>query len=74
MRWGYVFPTKEQAGSIFQIISKRSEIGTTIVTASLFPSQWGKIFDNVTSSAILDRLGLDGHFLTFEGRSYRSKR
>lgn len=71
---GYVFPTKEQADSIFQIISKRSEIGTTIVTTNLIPSQWGKIFDSVTASAILDRLGLNGHFLTFEGRSYRSKR
>jgi DNA replication protein DnaC len=71
---GYVFPTKEQADSIFQIISKRSEIGTTIVTTNLIPSQWGKIFDSVTASAILDRLGLHGQFLTFEGRSYRSKR
>jgi DNA replication protein DnaC len=71
---GYVFPTKEQADAIFQIISKRSELGTTIVTTNLIPSQWGKIFDTVTASAILDRLGLNGHFLTFEGRSYRSKR
>lgn len=71
---GYVFPTKEQADCIFQIISKRSEIGTTIVTTNLIPSQWGKIFDSVTASAILDRLSLNGHFLTFEGRSYRSKR
>lgn len=71
---GYVFPTKEQADCIFQIISKRSEIGTTVVTTNLVPSQWGKIFDSVTASAILDRLGLNGYFFTFEGRSYRSKR
>ena len=48
---GYVFPTKEQADSIFQIISKRSEIGTTIVTTNLIPSQWGKIFDSSTAWA-----------------------
>ncbi len=71
---GYVFPNKEQADCIFQIISKRAEIGTTIVTTNLVPSQWGKIFDSVTASAILDRLNLNGHFFTFEGRSYRSKR
>jgi len=71
---GYAFPTKEQADCIFQIISKRSELGTTIVTTNLVPSQWGKIFDSVTASAILDRLGMNGHFLTFEGRSYRSRR
>jgi DNA replication protein DnaC len=71
---GYVFPSKEQADCIFQIISKRAEIGTTIVTTNLIPSQWGKIFDSVTASAILDRLSLNGNFFTFEGRSYRSKR
>ena len=71
---GYLLPTKEQADSIFQIISKRSEIGTTIITTNLVPSSWGKIFDTVTASAILDRLSLNGRFLTFEGRSYRSKK
>jgi len=71
---GYVFPSKEQADCLFQIISKRSEVATTIVTTNLIPSQWGKTFDTVTASAILDRLSLNGHFFTFEGRSYRSKR
>lgn len=71
---GYVFPTKEQADCIFQIISKRSEVKTTIVTTNLIPSQWGKIFDSVTASAILDRLSMNGKFIIFEGRSYRSKK
>src|SRR4030042_861949 len=70
---GYAMLTKEQADCIFQIISKRTEIGTTIVTTNLLPSQWGKIFDSVTASAILDRLSLNGHFFTFEGRSYRNR-
>lgn len=71
---GYVIPSKEQADCIFQIISKRTEVGTTILTTNLIPSQWGKIFDSVTASAILDRLSMNGRFITFEGRSYRSKR
>lgn len=71
---GYVFPTKEQADCIFQIISKRSEVRTTIITTNLVPSQWGKIFDSTTASAILDRLSLNGRFIIFEGRSYRSKK
>lgn len=71
---GYVFPTKEEADCIFQIISKRSEVKTTIVTTNLIPSQWGKIFDSVTASAILDRLSMNGRFIIFEGRSYRSKK
>jgi len=71
---GYVIPTKEEADCIFQIISKRTEIATTIVTTNLVPSNWGKVFDTVTASAILDRLGMNGKFITFDGRSYRSKR
>ncbi len=71
---GYVVPTKEQADWIFQIFSKRAEVTTTLVTTNLVPSQWGKIFDSVTASAILDRLSMNGKFITFEGRSYRSKK
>ena len=71
---GYVFPTQEQANDIFQIISKRSEIASTIVTTNLVPSQWGKIFEAATATAILDRLSLNGRFITCEGRSYRSKK
>ena len=71
---GYVIPSKDQADAIFQIVSKRTETGTTIVTTNLVPSDWGKIFDTATASAILDRLSLNGRFITFEGRSYRSKK
>ena len=71
---GYVFPSQEQANDIFQIISKRSELASTIVTTNWIPSQWGKIFEASTATAILDRLSLNGSFITCEGRSYRSKR
>ena len=71
---GYVVPTKEQADAFFQIISKRTEVRTTLVTTNLIPSQWGKIFDSVTASAILDRLSMNGRFIICEGRSYRSRK
>jgi DNA replication protein DnaC len=71
---GYVLPSKEQSDAFFQIISKRSEIATTIVTTNLIPSDWGKIFDSVTATAILDRLSMNGRFITLEGRSYRRKK
>jgi DNA replication protein DnaC len=71
---GYVFPTQDEANDIFQIISKRSELTPTIVTTNLIPSQWGKIFEASTATAILDRLSLNGCFITCEGRSYRSKK
>lgn len=71
---GYVIPTKDQADCLFQIISRRVEIGTTIITTNMVPSEWGKVFDTATASAILDRLSMSGRFITFEGRSYRSKK
>lgn len=71
---GYVFPDVKEANEIFQIISKRSELTSTIVTTNLIPSQWGKIFEAATATAILDRLSFNGNFIPCEGRSYRSKK
>ena len=71
---GYVFPEVKESNEIFQIISKRSELTSTIVTTNLIPSQWGKIFEAATATAILDRLSFNGNFITCEGRSYRSKK
>ena len=71
---GYVFPSQEEANDIFQIISKRSELASTIITTNLIPSAWGKVFDAATATAILDRLNLKGTFLTLEGDSYRGRK
>ena len=71
---GYAFPSKDQADAIFQVIAKRAETKTTIMTTNLVPSQWNKVFDATTATAILDRLSMNGTFLTMEGRSYRSRK
>jgi len=71
---GYVFPNQNEANDIFQIISKRSELVPTIITSNIVPSQWGKIFEASTATAILDRLSLNGCFITCEGKSYRSRK
>ncbi len=71
---GYVFPEPKEADEIFQIVSRRSELASTIMTTNLLPSQWGKIFEAATATAILDRLSYNGEFITCEGRSYRSKK
>lgn len=71
---GYVFPSQEYANYIFQIISKRTENVPTIITTNLTPSQWGKIFDSATATAILDRLNMKGTFIIIDGRSYRGKK
>lgn len=71
---GYAFPSKDQADAIFQVIAKRAETKTTVMTTNLVPSQWNKVFDATTATAILDRLSMNGTFLTCEGRSYRSRK
>jgi DNA replication protein DnaC len=70
---GYVFPSQEEANDIFQIVSRRCELLSTLVTTNLVPSRWGSIFEASTATAILDRLSLKGTFLTMEGKSYRSR-
>lgn len=69
---GYAVPSRDQADALFQIVSKRSECVTTLVTTNLVPSKWGSLFDTATALAILDRLSLNGKFITLEGKSYRS--
>jgi DNA replication protein DnaC len=71
---GYIFPEAKDANELFQIISKRSELTSTIITTNIIPSQWGKIFEAATATAILDRLSYNGTFITCEGKSYRSKK
>lgn len=71
---GYVFPELKEANDIFQIISKRSELSSTIITTNLIPSHWGKVFEAATATAILDRMSFNGNFITCEGKSYRSKK
>lgn len=68
---GYTFHKKEDTDIIFQIISKRSELLSTIVSSNLPPKDWGTIFSGPAASAILDRLSFNGRFITFEGKSYR---
>lgn len=68
---GYIFHKKEDVDAIFNIISKRSEVSPTIITTNLSPKDWGTIFSGPAASAILDRLSYNGHFITFEGSSYR---
>lgn len=71
---GYTVYQKDDMDILFQIISKRSEISSTVITTNLVPNNWGTIFSGTTASAILDRLHFNGLFLSWEGKSYRQFR
>ena len=55
---GYLSLTKQTAKLFFQLVSKRYEKGSIIVTSNKPFEQWGEIFagDEVVAAAILDRL------------------
>lgn len=72
---GYFPMSKEEAHHFFQVISKRYEQGSVIVTSNLVFSQWAGVFanDKVVTTAILDRLLHHSHIINIQGDSYRLK-
>lgn len=72
---GYLPLQRHQADHFFQVIAKRYEKGSTIVTSNLNFSQWDKSFsgDQALTSALLDRLLHHSHIIPIKGDSYRLK-
>jgi len=71
---GYLPIDKSGADLLFQVIAKRYERGSTIVTSNLAFKDWGQIFGSpTTASAVLDRLMHHSETLQIEGESYRLK-
>ena len=71
---GYLSLTKQTAKLFFQLVSKRYEKASTIVTSNKPFEQWGEIFnDDVVASAILDRLLHHSYPFLINGRNFRMK-
>lgn len=71
---GYLEIDKEGADLIFQLVSRRYERRSTIVTTNVGIGAWAKVFgDPVVASAIADRLCHHCHVLRITGRSYRTR-
>ena len=71
---GYLSLSKQTAKLFFQLISKRYERGSIIVTSNKPFEQWGEIFsDDVVAAAILDRLLHHSYHFLINGKSYRMK-
>lgn len=72
---GYLPLDKLQSNLLFQVVAKRYERGSLIVTSNKGFSDWGEIFagDPVIASAMLDRLLHHSHVLHIRGESYRLK-
>ncbi len=71
---GYLPISKEDSKLFFQLIDKRYEKCSTIITTNINFSQWDVVFgDAVTANAILDRILHHSHIVTIKGKSFRLK-
>ena len=65
---------KDASNLLFQLVAKRYEKKSTIITTNKPFNEWGEIFgDSVLANAILDRLLHHSKVFTIKGRSYRTK-
>jgi len=72
---GYLPIDKQGANLLFQVISKRYETGSIILTSNRAFKDWPKVFNNdsTVTSAVLDRLLHHSEVIVIEGESYRMK-
>ena len=72
---GYLPFGREEANLFFNVIAKRYEQGSVIVTSNLPFSQWSTAFagDQTLTAALLDRLLHHAHIVQISGNSYRLK-
>jgi DNA replication protein DnaC len=71
---GYLPFERRSAHLFFQLVSKRYERGSMLITTNQAVTQWGTVFgDEVLATAILDRLLHRSHTLVVKGESYRLK-
>jgi DNA replication protein DnaC len=73
---GYLPLDKRGAELLFQVISKRYERASTIITTNITFKEWPRIFagDATMTSALLDRLLHHAETVVIEGESYRGSK
>ncbi|MEU9015950.1 IS21-like element helper ATPase IstB [Streptomyces sp. NPDC048479] len=71
---GYLPLDRDEANLVFQMIAKRYEAGSILLTSNKSFSEWGQVFgDEVLATAILDRLLHHCEVVPINGPSYRLK-
>ena len=69
---GYLPLERDSAHLFFQLVSRRYEKGSILLTSNRSVSEWGDVFgDNAVATAILDRLLHHSTVVTIRGESYR---
>jgi len=71
---GYLPLDQPSAHWIFQVVSRRADKGSIILTSNRGFSDWGQVFaDPVVATAIVDRLLGNAAVLNVRGKSYRMR-
>ena len=71
---GYFPIHRDDASLLFQLIARRYEKKSTVVTTNLKLSKWGDMFgDAMVANVILDRLLHHSNVFVIKGKSYRTK-
>jgi DNA replication protein DnaC len=71
---GYLPFEKRSANLFFQLVTRRYERGSMLITTNQMVTQWGQVFgDEMIAAAVLDRLLHHSHVLVVQGESYRLK-
>ena len=71
---GYLPMDAASAHWVFQVVSRRYERGSIVLTSNRGFGDWGQVFaDGVIASAILDRLLHHATVLNIKGQSYRMR-
>lgn len=72
---GYLPFGREEATLFFNVVAKRYERGSIVLTSNLPFSQWSSAFadDQTLTAALLDRLLHHAHIVQIAGESYRLK-
>jgi DNA replication protein DnaC len=69
---GYLPLDRQAANWLFELVSRRYERGSIILTSNTSYGDWGRIFPEIAiASAILDRLLHHSTTITIRGESYR---
>ena len=71
---GYLPISRTGAQLFFQLMSRRYDHASTVLTSNQSFEEWGEVFgDDVMAAALIDRLVHHGHIVNIRGNSYRMR-
>ena len=71
---GYLSYDNRNADLLFQVVSRRYEKRSVVLTTNLTFSDWPTVFPNAAcTTALIDRLVHHSEIISMEGKSYRAR-